>query len=79
VRQLLGWERYDTRAAVEAINGLYREELRPWMNLYLPSVKLEKNVRVGAKVRRVYSPAQTPGKPVLASGLGTAEQVAQWN
>lgn len=76
VRKLLGWERYDTPAAVEAIHGLYREELRLWMNLYLPSVKLEKKVRVGAKVRRVYSPAQTPGERLLASGLGTAEQVA---
>jgi hypothetical protein len=80
VRKLLGWERYVTPAAVDAIHGLYREELRLWMNLYLPSVKLEKKVRVGAKVRRVYRPAQTPGeRVVLASGLGTAEQVAQWN
>jgi hypothetical protein len=79
VRKLLGWEGYDTPAAVEAIHGLHREELRLWMNLYLPSVKLEKKVRVGAKVRRVYSPAQTPGERVLASGLGTAEQVAHWN
>ena len=37
-RKLLGWERYDSRAAVEAINDLYRHELRLWLNLYLPSV-----------------------------------------
>jgi hypothetical protein len=78
VRKLLGWERYDTPAAVETINALYRHELRLWMNLYLPSVKLEKKVRVGAKVRRVYSPAQTPWDRVLASGLGSAERVAEW-
>jgi transposase InsO family protein len=78
VRKLLGWERYDTLAAVEAINELYRQELRLWMNLYLPSVKLLNKVRVGAKVRRVYSPAQTPWERVLASGLGTAEQVENW-
>jgi len=40
VRKLLGWERYDSEAAVEAINDLNRHELRLWMNLYLPSVKL---------------------------------------
>ena len=79
VRKLLGWERYDTPAGVEAMNGLYRQELRLWMNLYLPSVKLEKKVRVGAKVRRVYSPAQTPWERVLASGLVRAEQVEEWN
>ena len=28
VRKLLGWDRYDSRAAVEAINAVYRQELR---------------------------------------------------
>ena len=43
MRKLLGWERYDSQAAVEAINDLYRHELRLWLNLYLPSVKLVKS------------------------------------
>jgi hypothetical protein len=77
VRKLLGWERYDSRDAVEAINALYRQELRLWMNLYLPSVKLSKKVRVGSKVRRVYSPAQTPFERVLASGPADAQRVAE--
>ena len=42
VRKLLGWERDDSRAAVEAINDLYRHELRRRLNHYLPSVKLVK-------------------------------------
>jgi len=33
VRKLLGWDRYDSWAAVEAINDVYRQELRLWMNL----------------------------------------------
>lgn len=66
VRKLLGWERYDSRAAVAAINDLYRHELRLWMNLYLPSVKLVKKVRVGSKLRRVYEAPQTPFDRVLA-------------
>jgi len=41
VRKLLGRERYDSRAAVEAML-VYRQEL--WMNLYQPSVKLVKKV-----------------------------------
>ena len=32
VRKLLGWERYDSAAAVEAIKDLYRQELCWWMN-----------------------------------------------
>lgn len=45
--------------------------------LYLPSVKLEKKVRVGSKVRRVYSAAQTPLQRVLASGQGDRQQLAK--
>jgi hypothetical protein len=77
VRKLLGWERYDSEAAVEAINDLYRHELRLWMNLYLPSVKLVKKVRVGSKVRRIYDAAQTPLERVLACAQAEPEQVAE--
>ena len=76
VRKLLGWERYDTRAAVEAMNDLYRRELRPWLNLYLPSVKLVKKVRVGSKVRRVYDAPKTPLERVMASAAAHPEQIA---
>jgi transposase InsO family protein len=66
VRKLLGWERYDTHEAVAAINDLYRHELRIWLNLFLPSVKLLKKVRVGSKVRRVYDGPRTPFERVRA-------------
>ena len=77
MRKLLGWERYDSRAAVEAMNDLYRQELRLWLNLYLPSVKLVKKVRVGSKVRRVYDAAQTPWQRVLAGAQGKPERLAE--
>ena len=67
VRKLLAWDRYGTPQAVEAINDLYRNELRLWMNLFQPSVKLLRKIRVGARLRRKYSEAQTPLDRVLAS------------
>jgi hypothetical protein len=76
VGKLLGWDRYDTPQAVEALNDLYRHELSWTQNLYLPSVKLVKKVRVGSKVRRVYGAAQTPFDRVLASPDVNAERVA---
>ena len=76
VRKLLGWDRYDSVAAVAAINAVYRQELRLWMNLYLPSVKLKKKVRVGSKLRRVYGPAQTPLERLLESGQADKRRVA---
>ena len=75
VRKLLGWERYDSPTAVEAMNDLYRQELRLWLNLYLPSVKLVKKVRVGAKVRRVYDAPQTPLERVMASASAPSDQI----
>jgi len=54
------------------MNDLYRQELRLWLNLYLPSVKLLKKVRVGSKVRRVYDGPKTPFDRVVASKHGDA-------
>jgi hypothetical protein len=77
VRKLLGWERYDTREAVQALNDLYRQELRLWMNVFQPSVKLLRKVRVGARLRRVYGLARTPLARVKESGEGQAEALAR--
>jgi len=77
IRKLLGWERYDTHEAVEAINDLYRHELRLWLNLYLPSVKLVKKVRVGSKVRRVYDAPQTPFQRVQVSPQADQKKAAR--
>jgi hypothetical protein len=77
VRKLLGWERYDTHEAVEAINDLYRHELRLWMNLFLPSVKLLRKVRVGSKVRRVYDGPRTPLERVQACPQADRAQVTR--
>lgn len=77
VRKLLGWDRYDTHEAVESLNDLYGGKLRLWLNLYLPSVKLVKKVRVGSKVRRVYDAPRTPFERVQACAQANPEQVAR--
>jgi hypothetical protein len=60
VRKLIGWDRYDSEAAVGLLNDLYRNELRLMMNLFQPSVKLRRKVRVGSRLTRVYDTPQTP-------------------
>jgi len=74
VRKLLGWDRYDSREALAAINDLYRNELRLMMNLYQPSVKLVRKTRVGAQLHRRYDRPQTPLDRLLASGVGDPVQ-----
>lgn len=68
VRQIFGWDRYDTPEALEAMNDLYFNELRLFQNLFQPSVKLKKKTRVGSKVTRTYDTPKTPFQRVLESG-----------
>jgi hypothetical protein len=60
VRKLLGWQRYDSRQALRAINALYANELRVMMNWFQPSVKLKKKKRIGSRLVRQYTEAQAP-------------------
>ena len=79
VRKLMGWDRYDTPEAVEAMNDLYRNELRRWLNLFQPSAKLIKRVRVGSKLRRRYDLPRTPLDRLAAcetDEAAVAQQVA---
>jgi transposase InsO family protein len=75
VRKLLGWDRYDTEAAVAAMNDLYRNELRLLSNLFLPSVKLNNKIRIGSKLKRVYDYAKTPLDRLLESGQGNRQRL----
>ena len=66
VRKILGYLRYDSPQALDAINDLYHHELRVLQNLFLPSMKLSEKVRVGSKLRRRYDKPLTPFEPLLA-------------
>jgi hypothetical protein len=59
VRKLMGYVRYDTTAAITAMNAVYAD-VRLLQNLFLPSVKLVRKERVGARVRRRYEAPRTP-------------------
>ena len=76
VRKLVGYVRYDSVAALDALNTLYAD-LRLWQNLWLPSVKLVKKTRVGSRVQRQYGPAQTPFERVQACPAADPAKVAE--
>ena len=67
VRRLIGWDRYDSAAAVGLLNDLYRHELPRMMNLFQPSVKLLRKERIGSRLKRIYDTPQTPLDRVRAS------------
>jgi len=68
VRKFMGWDRYDSQKALEAMNDLYENELPLFMNLFQPSVKLIKVIRKGSRKKRVYDEPRTPMDRLLASG-----------
>jgi hypothetical protein len=77
VRRLMGWVRYDSEAAVLAMNRLYRGDLRLLQNLFLPSVKLIRKERVGSRLRRRYGAAKTPFDRVLECKAVRSMEVAR--
>ena len=66
VRKIFGYLRYDSEPARQAINDLYRNELRTLQNLFLPSMKLIHKARVGSKLKRRYDKPKTPLERVAA-------------
>jgi hypothetical protein len=70
VRRLIGYGRYISRAALEALNRVY-DLLRFYINFFQPVMKLKHKTRNGAKVCKVYDTAQTPYQRLLKSGVLT--------
>ncbi|MFQ5976425.1 MAG: transposase family protein [Candidatus Hydrothermarchaeales archaeon] len=68
VRKFMGWDRYDSSQALEAMNDLYENELPLFMNLFQPSVRLQKIIRKGSRKHRIYDKPQTPMDRLLTSG-----------
>ena len=70
VRRLIGYDRYNSRAALEALNGIYNLT-RLYVDFFQPVMKLVEKTRHGAKVHKVCETAQTPYQRLLKSGVLT--------
>ena len=70
VRRLVGYDRYSSRAALEALNRVY-DLLRLYVNFFQPGMKLVTKTRHGAKVHKVYGTARTPYQRLLEAGVLT--------
>jgi len=68
VRRLVGYDRYNSRATLEALNRIY-DLIRLYVNFFQPVMKLVSKARHGAKVHKVYDTAQTPYQRLLKSGV----------
>ena len=70
VRRLVGYDRYNSHAALEALNRVY-DLLRLYINFFQPVMKLVGKTRHGAKVHKVYDMAKTPYQRLLEAGVLT--------
>ncbi len=68
VRRLIGYDRYDSKAALEALNRVY-DLTRLYVNFFQPVMKLAHKSRHGARVHKVYDTAQTPYHRLLSAGV----------
>jgi cell fate (sporulation/competence/biofilm development) regulator YlbF (YheA/YmcA/DUF963 family) len=74
VRQVVGYERFVGEAAYRQLTELYRA-LRLYVNVFQPSMKLQRKQRAGSHVHRTYDAAQTPLQRLSASGILDAEKM----
>jgi hypothetical protein len=74
VRKIFGWKRIDAPTAIEAMNTLYRNELRPLLNYFQSSVKLVERNPVGSRVCRKYDRPKTPFERLIELGALTHAQ-----
>jgi len=70
VRRLVGYDRYNSKAALEALNRVYNLT-RLYVNFFQPVMKLVSKTRHGAKVQKIYDTAQTPYQRLLKAGVLT--------
>ena len=68
VRRLIGYDRYDSKSALEALNRVYNLT-RLYVNFFQPDMKLVHKSRHGAKVHKVYDKARTPHQRLLSAGI----------
>jgi hypothetical protein len=76
-RQLLGYGRLEDPELVGLINQVYKETWGPLQNFFLPSMKLLKKWRVGARWRRKHDRPQTAYQRLLKLGVLTNKKQRQ--
>src|SRR3989344_5566416 len=66
VKQVLGYQRFDTEEVFTLMQKLYRGPLRLYINFFQPSVRCIEKKRVGSKIKKIYDTAKTPFERVVA-------------
>ena len=60
VRELFGYERVDHPDLIPLMNEIYKDYWGPLMNFFIPSLKLIRKTRIGARIKKEYDLPKTP-------------------
>jgi hypothetical protein len=74
VRELFGYDRVPRRDLVLLMNEIYRDYWSPFQNFFIPTMKLTRKTRIGAKIKKEYEKPQTPYDRVMKSPFLSDEQ-----
>jgi hypothetical protein len=74
VRQLFGYDRIDNKAMVDLMNEIYKIYWNPLLNFFTPSLKLEEKIRIGGRIKKKHSKAETPYQRLMTSNTLTMYQ-----
>ena len=77
VRQLIGYDRIENKEALDIMNDIYSNEWSLLNNFFIPTMKLEKKMRIGAKIKKIYAKPMTPYARLIASPHISAENKAK--
>lgn len=67
VRQLFGYQRFDDPSLVARMNEIYVQYWCPLQNFFMPTQKLLRKTRVGARMRKEYEKPETPYQRLMNS------------
>jgi hypothetical protein len=67
VRELFGYERLNDPKLVDLMNEIYSEYANPLQNFFIPSTKLLRKTRIGARIKKEFEPHKTPYQRLMES------------
>jgi hypothetical protein len=67
VRQLFGYDRYESEELIPLMNEIYSAYWNPIQNYFIPNMKLISKERIGGRVKKKYDVPKTPAQRLLLS------------
>lgn len=59
VRELFGYDRFETEELVALMNEIYKEYWNPLLNFFIPNMKIKEKVRIGGVIYKKYDEPKT--------------------